>query len=141
MKASAFATVIGGALLVLAPVGVVAPAAYLKGMQAVVTQTPLVYPLAVAGAVISLLVLIQPARGRSRLELMMRVLAWLGLIKSVALLWFPGFPDMAMEWATTLPGWAMRLGNVCDLAFGLFMLWTARRLIEIDSSSTGESTE
>ena len=127
MKASAFATVIGGALVVLAPVGVVAPAAYLKGMQAVVTQTPLV--------------LIQPARGRSRLELMMRVLAWLGLIKSVALLWFPGFPDMAMEWATTLPGWAMRLGNVCDLAFGLFMLWTARRLIEIDSSSTGESTE
>ncbi len=90
---------------------------------------------------LSLLVLVQPKRGRSRLELMMRVLAWLGLIKSVALLWLPGFPGMAMEWATTLPGWAMRLGNMCDLAFGLFMLWTARRLITIDSSSTGESTE
>ena len=111
MKASAFATVIGGALVVLAPVGVVAPAAYLKGMQAVVTQTPLVYPLAVAGAVISLLVLMQPARGRSRLELMMRVLAWLGLIKSVALLWFPvsltwqwsgrpRCPDGRCDWAT-----------------------------------------
>ena len=141
MKASAFATVIGGALVVLAPVGIVAPAAYLRGLQAVATQMPLVYTLAVAGAVLSLLVLVQPKRGRSRLELMMRVLGWLGLIKSVALLWLPGFPGMAMEWATTLPGWAMRLGNMCDLAFGLFMLWTARRLIAIDSSSTGESTE
>lgn len=141
MKASAFATVIGGVLVVLAPVGVVAPAAYLKGLQAVATQTPLLYTLAVAGAVISLLVLMQPAHGRSRLELMMRVLAWLGLIKSVAVLWFPGFPAMAMEWVTALPGWAMRLGSGCDLAFGLFMLWTARRLVEIDSPIAGESTE
>ena len=141
MKASAFATVIGGVLVVIAPVGVVAPAAYLKALQAVTTQTPLVHTLAVAGAAISLLVLMQPAHGRSRFELMMRVLAWLGLIKSVAVLWFPGFLAMAMDWATTLPGWAMRLGSGCDLAFGLFMLWTARRLMRAESDVEEDSNE
>ncbi len=141
MKASAFATVIGGILVVLAPVGVMAPATYLKALQAATTQTPLVHTLAVAGGVLGLLVLMRPARGRSRYELIVRVMAWLTLIKSVALLWIPGFLATAMDWLAALPGWAMRLGSVCDLAFGLFMLWTARRLIEIDSSSTGESTE
>ena len=141
MKASAFATVIGGILVVLAPVGVMAPVAYLEALQAATTQTPLVHTLAVAGAVISLLVLMRPARGRSRLELIVRVLAWLALIKSVALLWIPGFLATAMGWLAALPGWAMRLGSGCDLAFGLFMLWTARRLIEIDSPIAGESTE
>ena len=133
MKASTFAIVIGAMLVALAPVGIVAPGGYLEALKDFAARLPLVHAGAVTWVVMSLLVVIRPAHGRSLNERFVRVLAWLVLVKSLAMLWIPGFLPTAMGWLESLPGWAMSLGSLCDFAFGLFMLWTARRLIRAES--------
>jgi len=77
------------------------------------------------GLLMSLLVLMRPAGRKSLAERCVRVLACLALIKSLVMLWVPGFLPMAIDWLTWLPEWAMRLGSLCDFSFGLLMLWTA----------------
>ena len=141
MKASTFAIVIGAILVALAPVGIVAPAAYLEALQAFAALTPLIHTVSVTWVAMALLVVMRPARGKSLGERFVRVLAWLTLIKPLAMLWIPGFLPTAMGWLASLPGWAMRLGSVCDLAFGLFMLWTARRLMQTESDVEEDSNE
>jgi len=141
MKSSSFAIVAAGFLLAITPVGIFAPEAYIEGWRAFSQLAPLCHAIAVIWVVMALLVLMRPASRKSLTERFVRVLACLALIKSLAMLWVPGFLPMAIDWVTSLPGWAMRLGSLCDFSFGLLMLWTARLLIRIESITEDDSAE
>ena len=101
--AVAFAIVIGAMLVALAPVGIVAPGGYLEALKDFAARLPLVHAGAVTWVVMSLLVLIHPTHGRSLNERFVRVLAWLVLVKSLAMLWIPGF----------LPFWEPQNCKIC----------------------------
>ena len=141
MKSSSFAIVIAAFLMAITPVGIFAPKAYVEGWQAFAKLTPLCHATALVWVVMGLLVLVRPADRKSLTERFVRVLACLGLIKSLAMLWVPGFLPTAIGWLTSLPGWALRLGSLCDFSFGLLMLWTARLLIRAESRSEEDSAE
>ena len=141
MKSSSFAIVVAAFFLAITPVGIFAPGAYIKGLQAFAELTPLCHAIAITWVVMGLLVLMRPAGRKSLAERFVRVLACLGLIKSLAILWVPGFLPMAIDWVTSLTEWTMRLGSLCDFSFGLLMLWTARLLVRAESGTEGDSAE
>ena len=141
MKTSSFAIVAAGFLLAITPIGIFAPEAYIEGWRAFSKLKPLCHAIAVIWVVMSLLVLMRPVGRKSLAERCVRVLACLALIKSLVMLWVPGFLPMAIDWLTWLPEWAMRLGSLCDFSFGLLMLWTARLLIRAESQTEEDSAE
>jgi len=133
MKGSTFAIAIGTMLVAIAPVGIVNPAGYGEALTDLLGQAPLIHAVAVAWLVIGVLVLMQPAPGRSLDQRFVRAVAWLTAVTSLAMLWIPALVTNVTDWIASLPGWVMRLGSLSDFAFGVIMLWIGRRLIQTDS--------
>ena len=138
MKASTFAIVIGATLAAIAPIGIVNPAGYAAALADLLGQAPLVHTIAVTCLVMGALVLLRPAACRSLNLRLVRAVAWLTVITSLAMLWTPALAGNVTNWMGSLPGWAMRLGSLSDFAFGLLMLWVGRRLIRAESDKEND---
>ncbi len=123
MKASMFAILIGVYLALLGPVLLIAPATITETMGTAMQDPFQMAVVLILVAMMSALVLAHKPTGSSLSEKLIRLLAWLTLIKVVLLFWVPALRELSITYMHKVPPSLLRIEGVVLSAIGPWLIY------------------
>ena len=123
MKASTFAILIGVYLALLGPVLLIAPATITETIGTAM-QDPFQMAIGlILFAMFSTLALANKPAGNGRPEKLVRLLAWLTLVKVVLLFWVPALRELSITYMHKVPPSLLRIEGVVLSAIGPWLIY------------------
>jgi uncharacterized protein YjeT (DUF2065 family) len=137
MKASTFAILIGVYLALLGPVLLIAPATVIETLDVAMRDSFQMAIVLIGFAMISTLVLAHKPAGKSLPERLVRVLAWLTLIKVVVLFWVPALLEWSISFMHKIPLSLLRIEGLAATAIGFWLIyWGIRTMHHSNNNAT-----
>ncbi len=137
MKASTFAVLIGVYMALLGPVLLIAPATVIETLDLAMQDSFQMAIVLIVFAMISTLVLAHKPAGKSLAERIVRLLAWLTLIKVVVLFWVPALLEWSIRFMHKIPLPVLRIEGLIVSALGVWLIyWGTQAMRDSSEQST-----
>lgn len=137
MKASMFAILIGVYLALLGPVLLIAPATITETLRTAMQDPFQVSSVLILFAMFSALALANKPAGNGLPEKLVRLLAWLTLIKVVVLFWVPAARELSITYLHNFPLSLLRIEGLAVTAIGFWLIyWGTRTMRHANENTT-----
>ena len=136
MKASMFAILIGVYLALLGPVLLIAPATITETMGTAMQDPFQMSIVLILFAMFSALVLANKPAGNGLPEKLVRLLAWLTLIKVVVLFWVPAARELSITYLQKVPLSLLRIEGLAATAIGFWLIYWGTQAMRHASENT-----
>ncbi|MDE0737160.1 MAG: hypothetical protein OSB47_15160 [Pirellulaceae bacterium] len=136
MKASTFAILIGVYLALLGPVLLIAPATIPETMGAAMQDPFQMAVVFILFAMLSTLTLAHKPAGNGLPEKLVRLLAWLTLIKVVVLFWVPAARELSITYLHKVPLSLLRIEGLAATAIGSWLIYWGTQAMRHASENT-----
>lgn len=138
MKTASYAIILGVYMALLGPVLLIAPTAVIATMEVAVQESFQVATVLIVFAMISTLVLVHKPVDKNLTERLVRVLAWLTLIKVVVLFWNPALLAWSIDFYHKIPLTALRIEGLLVSALGAWLIYWGTEAIRQSSETPSD---